>query len=243
MWCPRRASGVVRRSRIGKRPRAGPADWAGSPFRQNPPDAQREFTRCADPSEGAIGAAARLGDYRRRSMDLIWEAIRDATSLLVHGGPRAASVSPASPSSSRAWRPLLQSLIGIPIGIALNIGRFRGRGPATVVTNAGMGLPPVVVGLLVTLVLWRTGPLGALRLLFTPPAMMRAQVLVAAPLVAGFTRAAISLLDVDLAAGHARGRRRRDPYRPRARAGRTPSSAGGCRGRLRSGRSARSGPA
>jgi tungstate transport system permease protein len=65
--------------------------------------------------------------------------------------------------------------------------------------NAGMAIPPVVVGLLVTLVLWRTGPFGALRLLFTPQAMILAQVLVAAPLVAGFTRAAISLLDADLA--------------------------------------------
>jgi tungstate transport system permease protein len=65
--------------------------------------------------------------------------------------------------------------------------------------NAGMAVPPVVVGLLVTLVLWRTGPFGPLRLLFTPQAMILAQVLVAAPLVAGFTRAAISLLDADLA--------------------------------------------
>ena len=64
--------------------------------------------------------------------------------------------------------------------------------------NAGMALPPVVVGLVVMLVLWRTGPLGSLRLLFTPTAMVIAQVIVAVPLVAGFTRAAISLLDPDL---------------------------------------------
>ena len=65
--------------------------------------------------------------------------------------------------------------------------------------NVGMGLPPVVVGLLVTIALWRSGPLGALQLLFTPPAMIVAQVVVAAPLVAGFTRAGVSLLDADLA--------------------------------------------
>jgi tungstate transport system permease protein len=61
-----------------------------------------------------------------------------------------------------------------------------------------MGLPPVVVGLAVSLVLWRTGPLGALRLLYTPSAMVLAQLVVALPLVAGITRAAISLLDADL---------------------------------------------
>jgi tungstate transport system permease protein len=64
--------------------------------------------------------------------------------------------------------------------------------------NTGMGLPPVVVGLVVTLLLWRTGPFGELRLLYTPAAMVLAQLLVAVPLVAGFTRAAVDLLDPDL---------------------------------------------
>ena len=91
------------------------------------------------------------------------------------------------------------SLLGIPLGVALHVGRFRGRVPGVVLVNAGMALPPVVVGLLVTLVLWRTGPLGALRLLFTPQAMILAQVLVATPLVAGFTRRRSALLDADLA--------------------------------------------
>jgi tungstate transport system permease protein len=94
---------------------------------------------------------------------------------------------------------VLAAAIGIPTGVALHVGHFPGRQAASVAINAGMALPPVVVGLVVTLVLWRTGPLGALRLLFTPQAMILAQVLVATPLVAGFTRAAISLLDADLA--------------------------------------------
>ena len=62
--------------------------------------------------------------------------------------------------------------IGIPLGIALHVGRFPGRAAATVLVNASMALPPVVVGLVVMLVLWRTGPLGSLRLLFTPTAMV-----------------------------------------------------------------------
>ena len=59
-------------------------------------------------------------------------------------------------------------------------------------------LPPVVIGLVVTLLLWRTGPFGELRLLYTPSAMVLAQLLVALPIVAGFTRAALDLLDTDL---------------------------------------------
>ena len=86
----------------------------------------------------------------------------------------------------------------LTLGVALHVGRFRGRGPTALLVNAGMALPPVVVGLLVMISLWRTGPLGALGWLFTPMAMVIAQVIVALPLIAGFTRAAISLLDPDL---------------------------------------------
>ena len=132
-------------------------------------------------------------------MDLVWEGVREATGLLLGLDPELMRIAGLSLVVSGAAT-LLAAAIGIPVGIALHIGRFPGRGPAITVVNAGMGIPPVVVGLLVTLALWRTGPLGALRLLFTPPAMVLAQVLVAAPLVAGFTRAAISLLDADLAA-------------------------------------------
>jgi len=131
-------------------------------------------------------------------VDLVWEGIREAVALIVTADPELLRIAALSLVVS-GGATLLAALVGIPLGVALQIGRFRGRGPATVFVNAGMALPPVVVGLLVTLVLWRTGPLGALRLLFTPQAMVVAQVLVATPLVAGFTRAAISLLDTDLA--------------------------------------------
>jgi tungstate transport system permease protein len=131
-------------------------------------------------------------------MDLLWQAIGEALGLIVRADPelvRIAGLSLVVSGSATA----LAALLGVPLGIALHLGRFRGRAPASVLVNTGMGLPPVVVGLLVTLVLWRTGPLGSLRLLFTPPAMVIAQLIVALPLVAGFTRAALSLLDADLA--------------------------------------------
>jgi tungstate transport system permease protein len=130
-------------------------------------------------------------------MDLIWQAIGDAVRLLTRGDAelmRIASLSLLVSGAATA----VAALLGIPLGIALHVGRFPGRSAGAIVVNAGMALPPVVVGLLVMLVLWRTGPLGSLRLLFTPPAMVIAQVIVALPLIAGFTRAAISLLDPDL---------------------------------------------
>ncbi|HMB34797.1 MAG TPA: ABC transporter permease, partial [Methylomirabilota bacterium] len=80
---------------------------------------------------------------------------------------------------------------GIPLGTALALSRFTGRGLLISVVNTGMGLPPVVVGLFVTIVLWRSGVLGFLELLYTPSAMVLAQLVIAAPIVIGLTLAAI----------------------------------------------------
>jgi tungstate transport system permease protein len=80
------------------------------------------------------------------------------------------------------------ALIGLPLGAAVAVLRFPGRRTAAVVLNALMGLPPVVVGLVVFLVLSRAGPLGVLGLLFTPTAMIIAQTLLTTPIVAALTR-------------------------------------------------------
>jgi len=80
------------------------------------------------------------------------------------------------------------SCIGLPLGAALAITRFPGRNAAVVVVNALMGLPPVVVGLVVYLALSRSGPLGSLGLLFTPAAMVMAQVVLVMPIVAAIAR-------------------------------------------------------
>jgi len=130
-------------------------------------------------------------------VDLIWQALGDAIRLIVRADAELMRIAGLSLMVS-GTATLLAAVLGIPLGIVLYVGRFPGRAPATVLVNAGMALPPVVVGLLVMLVLWRTGPLGSLRLLFTPPAMVIAQVIVAMPLIAGFSRAAVSLLDPDL---------------------------------------------
>ena len=130
-------------------------------------------------------------------MELIWQALGDALRLVVRADAELVRIASLSLLVSGAAT-ILAALIGIPLGVGLHVGRFPGRATTSVLVNAGMALPPVVVGLLVMLVLWRTGPLGSLRLLFTPPAMVLAQLIVALPLIAGFTRAAISLLDPDL---------------------------------------------
>jgi tungstate transport system permease protein len=83
---------------------------------------------------------------------------------------------------------LLAALIGLPAGALIAIARFRGRDASIVVLNALMGLPPVVVGLIVYLLLSRAGPLGELGLLFTPAAMVIAQTILIAPIIAGLAR-------------------------------------------------------
>jgi len=85
----------------------------------------------------------------------------------------------------------LAALLGLPLGAAVAVGRFRGRHAAIVVLNASMGLPPVVVGLAVYLLLSRAGPLGALGLLFTPTAMVIAQTILVLPIVAALSRQAV----------------------------------------------------
>ena len=86
-------------------------------------------------------------------------------------------------------------VLGVPVGIFLAVRRFPGRRMLVTLVNTGMGLPPVVVGLLVFLLLARSGPFGALELLYTPWAMILAQIVIATPLVAGITLAAVQGLD------------------------------------------------
>lgn len=90
---------------------------------------------------------------------------------------------------------LIGAMIGIPLGVALHELRFRGRKLALVLVHAFMGLPPVVVGLFTFLVLCRSGPLGSLNLIYTPTAMVIVQVILATPIVAGFTHASMESVD------------------------------------------------
>lgn len=89
---------------------------------------------------------------------------------------------------------LISALIGMPVGAALAVARFPGRRALIVLMNALMGFPPVVVGLLVYLMLSRSGPFGVLELLYTPTAMIIAQVVLVTPIVAALTRQVVEML-------------------------------------------------
>ena len=86
---------------------------------------------------------------------------------------------------------VIATLIGLPLGAAIAVGRFPGRQTLIVLLNALMGLPPVVVGLLVYLLLSRAGPLGSLGILFTPQAMIIAQAVLIVPIIAALSRQTI----------------------------------------------------
>jgi tungstate transport system permease protein len=118
--------------------------------------------------------------------DLI-DALAAAWQLVLSGDPTLVAIVTLSLSVSLT-AVLVASIVGLPIGAALAILRFPGRNGAVVVVNALMGLPPVVVGLFLYLLLSRAGPLGSLGLLFTPTAMVLAQVVLVTPIVAAVAR-------------------------------------------------------
>jgi tungstate transport system permease protein len=86
-------------------------------------------------------------------------------------------------------------VIGVPLGTWLALSRFRGRGLVISIVNTGMALPPVVVGLFVAFMLWRSGPFGDFDLIYTPAAMVIAEVIIATPILLGLTVASLGQLD------------------------------------------------
>ena len=123
-------------------------------------------------------------------MGLIAEGLREALRLLVTGDAEVWRITLLSLQVSGSAT-LLSLLAGIPLGTVLALARFPGRALLISLVNTGMGLPPVVVGLFVTVLLWRNGLLGFLDVLYTPLAMVVAQFIIAAPIVMGLTLAAI----------------------------------------------------
>lgn len=127
-------------------------------------------------------------------MGEIWSGLVEAGRLLISG-------------DRNVWQIVLLTLrvsltataislaIGVPIGSVLSLTRFPGRSLLVGFVHTGMGLPPVTVGVIVSLFLWRNGPFGDLRLLFTPTAMVIAQAVIATPIVIGLTIAALQGLD------------------------------------------------
>jgi tungstate transport system permease protein len=135
-----------------------------------------------------------IGHFTWGAMELIWQGIKEAIRLILSGEPEVLRITWLSIQVSGVAT-LLSLLLGIPVGVALALTRFPGRGFIIALVNTGMGLPPVVVGLFVSIFLWRSGPLGLLELLYTPTAIVIAQFVIAAPIVIGLTIAAMQQLN------------------------------------------------
>ncbi len=127
-------------------------------------------------------------------MDVLFNGLKEALALLAGLDPYILSVTLLSLKVSLI-AVVIALLIGIPAGVILSLTDFPGRGFVVSVINTGMSLPPVLAGLVVYLFLCRSGPLGNLNLLYSPVAIVIAQVIIAAPIVAGLTMASLRSLD------------------------------------------------
>ncbi len=127
-------------------------------------------------------------------MDVLLGAVVQAVRLLLSGDREVLRVTALSLQVSLTAT-ALSLLVGVPLGTWLALARFPGRRLFLGLVNTGMGMPPVVAGLLITVLLWRSGPLGQLRLLYTPTAIVIAQFVIAAPEVTGLTVAAMQQLN------------------------------------------------
>jgi tungstate transport system permease protein len=130
-------------------------------------------------------------------MELILDGIRTALTLIFSLDSEVLAVTFLSLKISCSAT-LVSLLLGIPFGVFLALAVFPGRRFVISLVNTGMGLPPVVVGLFVTIFLWRNGPLGFLEILYTPLAMIFAQAVIATPIVTGITIASIQNLPANL---------------------------------------------
>jgi tungstate transport system permease protein len=130
-------------------------------------------------------------------MDLILEGIKKAFWLLITFDPEVMGITFLSLKVS-GTATLISLIIGISVGAGVALTRFPGRRIVVSLINTGMALPPVVVGLFVTISLWRNGPLGFMGILYTPLAMIVAQTVIATPIVTGITLAAVQQLPAKL---------------------------------------------
>ena len=127
-------------------------------------------------------------------MEVIWQGILQAFRLLLAGDPEVWNITILTLKVS-GTATLLSLIVGIPSGALLALARLPGRKFTMSLVNTGMGLPPTVAGLWVTILLWRYGPLGFFHLLYTPSAMIVAQFVIAVPIVIGISAAAFQQVD------------------------------------------------
>jgi tungstate transport system permease protein len=126
-------------------------------------------------------------------VDLVLEALREAWRLLSTGDGDVYEITLRTLVITGSST-LVAMTLGVPAGLWLAVSRFPGQRAFVAMTNAGTGVPPVVAGLVVAILLWRSGPLGMLGLIYTPVAMVIAQAVIATPLIAAITAAAVMAL-------------------------------------------------
>ncbi|MGG3563665.1 ABC transporter permease [Neobacillus rhizosphaerae] len=127
-------------------------------------------------------------------MELLIDGLKKAIEMILSGDPEIFQIT---------WLTLkvclisilFSTLLGLPLGILLGLTRFRGRKLLLLFINMGMGLPPVVAGLWITMFLWRSGPLGDWSLLYSPTAIVMAQVLVSFPIITSLTCSAFQQIN------------------------------------------------
>jgi tungstate transport system permease protein len=130
-------------------------------------------------------------------MRIYTDALREGWFLLISGAVDVWAIVATSLGVSGAAT-LLALLIGLPVGLLVGTKRFIGRRAALVIFNSGMGLPPVVVGLIVAMTLSRRGPLGSLGLLYSQTAMVIAQLIISIPVIMAITAAAVAAVPREL---------------------------------------------
>ena len=130
-------------------------------------------------------------------MDIIWNGIKNAAVLIFTGNREIYEILFTTIKVS-GIAVLFSILFGVPLGIVIGLNKFRGKRLAITLINTGMSAPPVAVGLMIILFIWRSGPLGFMELLYTPTAMIIAQMIIAFPIITGITLAAIQQINPGL---------------------------------------------
>lgn len=130
-------------------------------------------------------------------MDFFWDGLQQAWEMIASGSPYLVHLVKVT-----LWVALVSTgialVLGLPVGLLLGLGRFRGRGVLVTFANAGLGLPPVIVGLVCALMMFPAAPLGRFHLLFTLEGVLVAQTLLALPIIVALSCAAIREISVGL---------------------------------------------
>ena len=130
-------------------------------------------------------------------MEIIWQGIKSAFFLIFSGNKEILEIILLTLKVS-GISVTISMVFGMPIGLLAGLNNFKGKRFVITIINTGMGLPPVAAGLFISIMLWRSGPLGILGIMYTPTAMIIAQVLIASPIIAGVTLAAIQQVNPKL---------------------------------------------